>query len=194
IKSMTCVSLINASIGRRPAVAVRLQYQESGKAGLLVSLDGSALVPLARGCAGGSMAQLTVNGLRAKWPGKDRWLSDGGARGAGRLVARIRRNGTFFYFIYFSADGEKRPLPLGPFDVDGQRGLSLAAARERADELSRLYRGGITDLHAHVEEQRVLLEQRQKQAALARQAEEAATVLALANADRFSLRKFLAAY
>jgi len=139
------------------------------------------------------MAQITTNGLRAKWTGKDRWLSDGGSRGSGRLVARITSAGAYFYFKYAS-NGRKRPLPLGPFDIQGEHGLSLAAARARAAELSALYRSGTIDLHAHFEQQ-------QRTAERAYQEERAAEAQALLHeqqaqedAQRFSLRKFLTAY
>ena len=39
--------------------------------------------------------------LRAKWNGRDRWFSDGGARNMGRLVARLRREGVTFVYQYF---------------------------------------------------------------------------------------------
>ncbi len=71
------------------------------------------------------MAQLTTNTLRAAWRGKDQWLSDGGARGGGRLVARLTRDGVALLFQYFAHDGRKRFLPLGPYDASGARGLSL---------------------------------------------------------------------
>ncbi len=137
---------------------------------------------------------LTTNGLRAKWPGKDVWLSDPGVRGGGRLLARITRTGVFFYFQYFSSDGRRRPFPIGPFDIHGEQGLSLAAARDRTTELSKLYRSGVTDIHAHFEEQRLLIEQQQAQALLARQAEQDAAAQAVTDAARCSLRKFLTAY
>jgi hypothetical protein len=140
------------------------------------------------------MTQLTTNGLRAKWTGKDRWLSDGGSYGAGRLVARVRRTGAHFFYQYFSADGDRRLLPLGPSDPQGERGLSLAAARDRSAELSKVYRDGTTDLHAYVEQQRIAGEQQQRQAALAREAEQKAATQAQAHAQHFSLRKFLTAY
>lgn len=47
------------------------------------------------------MARITTTMLRARWQGSDRWLSDGGARGAGRLTARITRDGVLLYFQYF---------------------------------------------------------------------------------------------
>ena len=48
---------------------------------------------------------LTVKGLRAKWGGKDIWRSDGGARGAGRLVARIMQDGHAPPFACVPKDG-----------------------------------------------------------------------------------------
>jgi len=140
------------------------------------------------------MAQITTNGLRAKWTGRVRWLSDSGTRGEGRLLARLKRSGAFFYYQYFSPEGAKRQLPLGRFDMQGENGLSLTAARERSGDLSKLYRSGITDLHAYVEQQRIEVEQQQAQAALGRQAEQEAVADALTHAERFSLRKFLTAY
>jgi hypothetical protein len=137
---------------------------------------------------------ITANGLRAKWTGKDVWLADPGARGDGRLLARITRKGVFFYFQYFAPDARKRLFALGPFDVQGEHGLSLAAARTRSSELSKLYRSGVTDIHAHFEQQRVANEEQQKHAALAREAGQAVAAKALLNAKRFSLRNFLHAY
>jgi hypothetical protein len=82
-------------------------------------------------------------------------------------VARVAKDGVAFLFQYFVRGGDKerkRYLPLGPFDQDGVRGLSLPVARDRAAELSRLYRSGIIDLHAHCDEQRALQEQARHEA------------------------------
>lgn len=98
------------------------------------------------------MPNITVTALRGKWPGHDRWMSDGGSRGAGRLVARITRNGVDLYFQYFH--GRKRFLPIGGYDESGRSGLTLLAARDKAGELAVLYRSGVTDLHGHIERQR----------------------------------------
>lgn len=140
------------------------------------------------------MTQITTNELRAKWAGKDRWLSDGGSRGAGHLVARIKRNGVFFYFQYIGPDGRKRLFPLGVFDVHGKRGLSLAAARERSAELSALYRKGTIDIHAHFELQRAQAAREQQAAEKELREEEAAVAEALDRAERRSLTHFLTAY
>jgi integrase len=133
---------------------------------------------------------LTVNGLRAKWGGKDIWRSDGGARGAGRLVARIMQDGVAFYFQYFvpnQGKEVKRSFPLGEYDETGRRGLSLTHARDRAAQLARLYRDGVTDLHAHFERQRESEER-------ARAAEEEAARRAAEDAKHGTLRQLLDVY
>lgn len=133
------------------------------------------------------MARLTSNTLRASWHGADRWVSDGGGRGAGRLVARITRNGVDFYFQYFSDDGRKRFWPLGPYDAEGRRGLALPIARDRVAALSSLYRSGITDVHDHFERLRKAEEQARKAAEEAARREQEA-------AQRSTLKQLLAAY
>ena len=132
------------------------------------------------------MATITTTALRARWRGADRWLSDGGARGAGRLTARITRDGTLLYFQYFN-DGKLQRVPLGPYDEAGTRGLSLPAARDRAAELAALYRSGTTDLLAHLRR-----EQEAREAA-AREAEESAR-RAEEEKQRGTLRQLLEAY
>jgi hypothetical protein len=118
---------------------------------------------------------ITANQLRAKWNGRDRWLSDGGARNMGRLVARLRREGVTFVYQYFGPEGAKRLFLLGSYDPDGVRGLSLPVARDRAAELTALYRTGVLDLHAHFERQRAEQERARKsqEDALQRAQEEA---------------------
>jgi integrase len=133
---------------------------------------------------------LTVNGLRTKWGGKDLWRSDGGARGAGRLVARIMQDGVAFYFQYFvpnQGKEVKRSFPLGEYDETGRRGLSLTQARDRTAKLARLYRDGVTDLHAHFERERESEER-------ARAAEEEAARRAAEDAKHGTLRQLLDVY
>lgn len=133
------------------------------------------------------MTRLTTNTLRVHWHGADRWVSDGGARGAGRLVARITRTGVDFYFQYFAENGRKKFLPLGPYDADGTRGLSLPSARDRAAELSALLRSGITDVHSHLERQRTEEEEKRKAA-------EDATKREWEAAQRSTFQQLLEAY
>jgi integrase len=97
---------------------------------------------------------LTEPGLRReKWKGKDRWLSDGGSRGAGRLVAKVgavpgggKRADTriTFYFSYFNGEGKRRFFLIGEYPD-----VPLRNARIKAGELSGLYQGGTVDLHEH---------------------------------------------
>jgi integrase len=115
---------------------------------------------------------ITTNELRAKWRGKDKWLADEAPRGAGKLLARIEPGAVLLYFQYFDK-GKKKLLALGEYDEGGVRGLSLIQARDRSGELSKLYRGGVTDLHGHLEREREVAERlRIKADAAERQAEE----------------------
>jgi integrase len=100
------------------------------------------------------------------------------------------QDGTAFYFLYFvPGQGKevKRSFPLGEYDETGRRGLSLTHARDRAAQLARLYRDGVTDLHAHFERQRELEER-------ARGAEEEAARRAAEDAKHGTLRQLLDVY
>jgi hypothetical protein len=92
---------------------------------------------------------MTVKGLGALEVGE--WLSDGGRKGAGRLLATRLKTGVVFYFRYTKPDGKRDTLPLGSFDPDGETGLRLQQASDRANELSRRYQSGDRDLRAILE-------------------------------------------
>lgn len=95
---------------------------------------------------------LTVKELRAAKPGE--WVSDGGTRGAGMLLFRRAASGALLaYFRYTGSDGKRDTLALGSFDETGKAGMSLAQARARAAELSKLYQGGTKDIRGHLEAQ-----------------------------------------
>jgi integrase len=130
--------------------------------------------------------RLTSKGLCVRWDGKDRWLSDGGGRNCGRLVARITQTGAWFYFLY-SHGGKVKRYPLEPFDEEGKRGMTLQAARDRAYELSRVYRSGDTDIHAYARHQ-------VSQAVAAREAVQAAQARERELAQQGSLRGLLDTY
>lgn len=139
---------------------------------------------------------LTAKSLRTKWKGKDRWMPDKGARGAGQLVARILRGGAMLYYgypvRYVATEGKHRGqertgqkrLPLGPYDETGARGLTLAEARMKVAELAELFRNGITDVHGHLEREREAAER-------ARLAEEETRRRAIEDAQRGTLRQLL---
>lgn len=143
------------------------------------------------------MAKITTTALRGRWRGSDRWLSDGGSRGAGRLTARITRDGVLLYYQYFlpgagrnrngEPTGKLQRVPLGAFDEQGKRGLSLTAARDRAGQLAALYRSGVRDLNGHLEREREAAER-------ARRAEEEAARRAEEDRQRGNLRQLVTAY
>jgi integrase len=83
---------------------------------------------------------------------KDLWLVEDGARGTGRFVGRITPAGArTFYYRYTDSSGQRDRLPIGPFDGkgDGRSTYTVQQARDRARELSALYRSGIKDLRKH---------------------------------------------
>lgn len=143
------------------------------------------------------MATITTTALRGRWRGSDRWLSDGGSRGAGRLTVRITRDGVLLYYQYFlpgaarnrkgKPTGKLQRVPLGAYDEEGKRGLSLPAARDRAGQLAALYRSGVRDLNGHLEREREAAER-------TRRAEKEAVRRAEEDRQRGSLRQLVTAY
>ncbi len=126
-------------------------------------------------------------------PDKDIWLIEDGARGAGRLVGRITRNGArSLYFRYSDASGERVRLLIGPYDPqgNGRASFTLRQARDRAYELSALYQGGERDLRGYLEQQRLAQEAAEEALAaeLRRQAE-AAERAALAAQRRLTVSR-----
>ena len=109
---------------------------------------------------------------KAKWSGTDRWLTDRGSRGGGRLRAKITQDEVLFYFAYY-LEGDRRHWPMGPYASKGDHGgITLAEARDKAGEHSRLYRSGVRDLHAHYERERREEDAHHKAADAERQREE----------------------
>lgn len=136
------------------------------------------------------MATLTDRVIQAsKATSKDLWLSDGGARGAGRLYLRVQPSGRrSFYYRCAGPVGDRQSIPLGEYIQKGGRaGLTLTEARDKAGELARLYLSGIKDLKGHIE-----AEHRARERAI-RVAEETARHEE-AEAKRGSLRNLLNGY
>ena len=102
-----------------------------------------------------------------RWSGTDCWKSDGGARGEGRLAARIQEHRVLLYFRY-RADGQNKAVPIGTFSATGNGGLTLKEARAKCRPLADLLRAGTTDLHAHLRREQEVRDR------AAREAEEAA--------------------
>lgn len=100
---------------------------------------------------------LTVKTITSATTG--RWLSDGIARGAGALLFRKTAKGTIpIYFRYTRPDGSRDTLAIGVFDELGRNGMTLAEARAKAGELSKLYQSGERDIRAHLEDEARLRE------------------------------------
>lgn len=133
---------------------------------------------------------LTTKQLQALKPGK--WISDGGARGAGTLVFRRTASGErLAYFRYTLPNQERDTLPIGNYDEQGKAGLTLAKAREKAGELSKLYKeDGIKDLRNHF----ALVETAKAEADKAASAAAAAAAEETMNRQRFTLRALCEAY
>lgn len=105
------------------------------------------------------MADVTITdkGMQARAGSCDKWLSDPGARGGGRLVGRITTAGERrFYFRYTDSRVQQVRLLIGPYDArgNGERSFTVQQARDRARAWSVLYRSGIRDLRDHFAQQR----------------------------------------
>jgi len=85
---------------------------------------------------------------RAKRDGKDAYLSENNdVRGTGRLRVRARPSGqAIYYFRYAGSNGERGLIRIGTYSEDGKNGLTLKAARRKAQALSDRYQDGARDL------------------------------------------------
>lgn len=122
------------------------------------------------------------------------WLSDGPAgsgRGSGVLLFRRTDSGAVLaYFRYTLSDGKRDTLPIGQYDERGRDGMTLAAAREKAGALAKLYQSGVRDIRAHL-----LAEEEARQAG--KRAIEAAKEVARREAEirqQYTLRALCEAY
>lgn len=135
---------------------------------------------------------LTVKELRAAKAGK--WLSDGpagGGRGSGVILFRRTPSGAMLaYFRYTLPDGERDTLPIGQYDESGRDGMTLAEARERAGQLSRLYQSGERNVREYLER----LEAKKEADTLAEKEATAAAQRAADERGRYTLRALCDAY
>jgi len=125
------------------------------------------------------MAVISDKAMQARPSPTDAWLIEDGARGEGRLVGRITPAGArSFYFRYTGSTGDRVRLLIGAYDPrgDGKAAFTVQQARDRARELSGLYRSGVRDLREHLRQQaddirRAESERRAAEAEMARQSE-----------------------
>lgn len=100
------------------------------------------------------MAILTDKLAHSRATGKDQWFSEDAPRGHGRFMLRITKQGErLFYFRYTGPRGDRIALPIGAYDARGRDGLTLAEARSRAGQLSKLYQSGVLDIKSHLAEE-----------------------------------------
>jgi len=93
---------------------------------------------------------ITDRHIQARSATDSKWLSESLGRGHGVLQARITPNSErLFYFRYTDSFGVRQRMLVGPYSPKGAGGLTLAQARDKARELSALYRSGVKDLKEH---------------------------------------------
>lgn len=134
--------------------------------------------------------------MQARPKAEDAWLIESGARGDGVLVGRISPAGArSFYYRYTGSTGQRVRLPIGGFDPkgDGNVTFTVAQARDKARDLTALYRAGTRDLREHFVQQRRDAELADADARRAaetarREAEEREVAAALQRERRISVR------
>ncbi len=102
------------------------------------------------------MVMITDRGMQGKATTQDQWISQPYNRGGGVFLGRITPKGErHFYFRYTNSKGNRLFMPIGSYHPKGNNGgLTVAQAYQRASELSELYRSGIKDVQAHLDQQR----------------------------------------
>lgn len=115
------------------------------------------------------MALITDKQMQAKAMSNDLWYYESFARGSGSFCGRITPAGErLFYYRYTDSKGSRPRYPIGSYCPNGANGLTLAQARSRAQELSRIYRAGAKDLREHLEAEQVACQQAIEEAAKAK--------------------------
>lgn len=131
--------------------------------------------------------KITAAEIRAMRDGK---LSENLGRGAGTLLLWKRSGAVRLFFRYAGPDGKQQDLSLGLYDSRGRAGLTLAEARTKAGELSRLYQSGVRDLRQHFADIAAAAQAARDAAAAAEQAERTRAE----QRSRYTLRALLGAY
>lgn len=115
------------------------------------------------------MALITDKQMQAKATTDDLWYYESFARGSGSFCGRITPAGErLFYYRYTDSKGGRPRYPIGSYSQNGANGMTLAQARERAQELSRIYRAGAKDLREHLEAEQMASLQAIEEATIAK--------------------------
>ena len=127
---------------------------------------------------------LTDRQMQSRATSNNQWFIEDAPKGHGRFMGRITKNGErFFYFRYTNSRGARVFYPLGAYDPRGVDGLTLAQARAKAGELSKLHQSGVFDLKEHLVEEGRLAEAQRMSEIAQREAEQAAQMLAISAAE-----------
>lgn len=106
------------------------------------------------------MALITDKQMQTKPSAEGLWYYESFARGSGSFCGRITPAGErLFYFRYTDSKGARHRYPIGSYCPKGANGLTLAQAREKAQELSRAYRAGAKNLREHLEAEKLANQQ-----------------------------------
>jgi integrase len=100
------------------------------------------------------MALITDRGMQANSAAADQWLREQFGRGNGTLEGRITPSGNrLFYFRYSDPTGKQARYSIGRFDPkgDGRVAYTTKQARDKAKQLSALYRAGHKDLAEYIQ-------------------------------------------
>lgn len=115
------------------------------------------------------MALITEKQMQAKPTPDGLWYYESFARGSGSFCGRITPVGErLFYYRYTDSKGARHRYPIGSYCPNGANGMTVAQARERAQELSRVYRAGAKDLREHLEAEQLANQQAIEEAAQAK--------------------------
>ena len=63
-------------------------------------------------------------------------------RGTGRLLIKVKASGVKEFYYQYQIQGKQKRVKLGNYDRDSNSGISLAEARSKMGELSRIYQTG----------------------------------------------------
>ncbi len=131
------------------------------------------------------MAGITTEGLAgairdARENKKAVWLYDGGAKGAGQLIAKASATGVSFYFDYKNSDKKRDRIPLGQYSEKPKDGrLTLKEARAKAGDCSRIHRDITRNVREHLKEKEARINAEIEQRRIEREKAEAGTLGAL---------------
>ncbi len=100
----------------------------------------------------------------------DKWLTDAGMRGEGKLLVRVSSDGgKRFYYRRPVGFGSRAPVPLAPYDSAGNAGYTLRQARDKVADFEQLRRAINADPIAHLAAE---TERKQREEVLAREAQQ----------------------